>query len=99
MRLRHTVAFALAAWSLIMPPRSRTLRLEMTHDLSKWEVHSVYSTAGDCEQERRHLVDDLNARIAKEDKTTLRRPARDRLATEYQNARCVSAKDLHSQSN
>jgi len=99
MKLFRTPAFALAAWSLIMPPVSRTLRLEMTRDLSRWDVHSVYPTARDCEQERRRLLDDLNARIAKEPKTTLRRPARDRLAARYRNARCVSEEDLHSQSN
>jgi len=96
MPLQHTTAFALAAWSLIMPPVSRTLRLEMTPDLSKWEVHSVYPTAADCEQERRHLQDDLDARLAGERKT-LRRAAPGMLAAQYRTSRCVSAEDLHSQ--
>ena len=98
MPLQHTAAFALAAWSLILPPVSRTLRLEMTPDLSKWEVHSVHTTAADCEQERRRIQDDLNASLANEHKPTLRRPARGMLAARYRTARCVSTEELHSQS-
>ena len=69
----------------------------MTPDLSKWEVHSVHPTAADCEQERRHIQDDLNARLAGEHKT-LRRAAPDTLAAQYRTSRCVSAENLHSQS-
>lgn len=95
MRLQHTAAFALTAWSLIMPPTSRTLRLDLTSDLSKWQVHSVHPSEADCEQEKRRLQDDLNAKIAQEPKTNLRRPVRDMLAARYKSSRCVSAADLN----
>jgi hypothetical protein len=95
MRLPHTAAFALAAWSLIMPPTSRTLRLTLTPDLSKWEVHSVHPTAADCEEEKHRLQNELSAKIAQEPKTNLRRPVRGMLAERYQSSRCVSDADLN----
>jgi len=92
MKLHRTAALALAGWSLIMPPASHTLRLDMTKDLSKWNVHSTHATSAECEQEKQRLQASM-AEAANAPKTTLRRPGRDLLAARYRNARCVSSDD------
>ncbi len=56
MNRYRTAALALAGWSLMLPPTSHTLRLEMTKDLSKWNVHSTHVTEAECEQEKQRLL-------------------------------------------
>ena len=93
MKLHRTAALALAGWSLILPPASHTLRLEMTKDLSKWNVHSTHVTEAECEQEKQRLQASVTDAAANPPKSTLRRPGRDMLAARYRNARCVSTDD------
>jgi hypothetical protein len=93
MKLPRTTALALVGWSLLLPPTSHTLRLDLTKDLSKWKVHSTHATQAECEQEKKQLQDDMAAAVADEPKTTLRRPGRDLLTARYRNARCVSSDD------
>jgi hypothetical protein len=93
MKLHYTTALALAGWSLMMPPVSKTLRLDLSEDLSKWQVHSTHSTAAECEQEKDKLQASMTDKPTNAPKSTLRRPGRDLLASRYRAARCVSADD------
>jgi hypothetical protein len=93
MKLRETVALALVGWSLMLPPSSHTLRMDMTQDLSKWNVHSTHATAAQCEQEKQRLQDRVTEPATDVPKSTLRRPGRDLLAARYRHARCVSSDD------
>ena len=93
MKLHRATALALAGWSLMLPPASRTMRLELTSDLSKWDVHSTHATAAECEQEKQRLQDEIAKATANSPKTTLRRPGRDLMAARYRNARCISSND------
>lgn len=92
MKFYYTAAVVLAGWSLILPPVSRTLRLEMSPDLSKWNVHSTHRTEAECQQERQRLLA-LAAPPSNQPKSSLRRPGRDALLAQYRNARCVSSND------
>ena len=93
MKIRCTTVLALAGWSLMLPPASHTLRLNMTRDLSKWNVRSTHATAADCEQEKQRLLASMTDSSANAAKSSLRRPARDLLAARYRNARCISSDD------
>jgi len=93
MKLHRTAALALAGWSLMLPPASHTLRLEMTKDLSKWNLHSMHATEAECEEEKARLQTSVTEANSNAPKTTLRRPGRDLLAARYRNARCVSSDD------
>jgi hypothetical protein len=99
MKLYRAAAFALAGWSLLLPPLSHTMRLDMTPDLSKWKVHSTHATAAECEQERQRLQTLIAPTPAAN--VGLRRVGRDIMATRYRSARCVSSEDpaLQSKSN
>jgi hypothetical protein len=98
MKLQHTAAIVLAGWSLILPPVSRTLRLDMNPDLSKWKVHSKHRTEAECQQERSRLLA-LAAPPQDQPKSSLRRPGRDALAAQYRSSRCVSSNDPALKSN
>jgi hypothetical protein len=87
----YPTAFALVTWSLLLPPVSHTLRLEMTPDLSKWKVHSTHATEAECEQERQRLQ--ALAAPTPAPNVGLRRPGRDIMAARYRNSRCVSSED------
>jgi len=87
----HRTAFALISWSLLLPPVSHTLRLDMTPDLSQWKVHSTHATAAECEQERQRLQ--ALAVPTSAPNVGLRRPGRDIIGARYRNARCVSSED------
>ncbi len=93
MKLYRTAALALAGWSLMLPPTSHTLRLEMTKDMSKWNVHSTHATEAECEQEKQRLQASVTDSSASAARSTLRRPGRDMLAARYRNARCLSSDD------
>jgi len=92
MKLPDTAALMLAGWSLLLPPVSRTMRLEMSPDLSRWNVHSKHLTQAECEQERRRLLA-LAAPPVDQPQSSLRRPGRDALAAQYRSSRCVSSDD------
>jgi hypothetical protein len=92
MKLHDTAAMLLAGWSLLLPPVSRTLRLEMNPDLSKWNVHSTHRTKAECQQERQRLLA-LAAPPSNPPKSSLRRPGRDALAAQYRSSQCVSSGD------
>ena len=55
MRFHRTAALALVGWSLMLPPGSHTLRLDLSKDLSKWTVHSTHATEAECKQEKERL--------------------------------------------
>lgn len=93
MKLRHTAALALAGWSLMLPPASHTLRMDLSQDLSKWSVHSHHATAAECEKEKLRLQASVSETPANGPKSSLRRPGRDLLAARYRSARCVSSND------
>ncbi len=93
MKLHRSIALALTGWSLMLPPASHTLRLEMTKDLSKWNIHSTHATEAECEQEKARLQASVAETASNAPRTTLRRPGRDMLAARYRNARCVSSDD------
>lgn len=93
MKLGETVALALVGWSLMLPPSSHTLRMDMTTDLSKWNVHSTHATAAECEQEKQRLQDSVAEAATNAPKSTLRRPGRDLMVARYRHARCVSSDD------
>jgi len=88
----YTAAMALVGWSLLLPPVSRTMRLDMNPDLSKWSIHSSHATEAECRQERQRLQA-LATPSADEQKSSLRRPARDARAARYRSSRCVSSDD------
>jgi hypothetical protein len=92
MKVPRTAALALAGWSLLLPPASHTLRLDLTSDLSKWTVHSTHSTEAECQHEQQRLVASMADPATNAPKSTLRRPGRDLLRARYRNARCVSSK-------
>lgn len=93
MKLRNTAALALAGWSLMLPPVSHTLRLDLNQDLSKWDVHSTHKTASECEQEKSRLQTSVIEASKDEPRSSLRRPGRDLLAARYRSSRCVSSDD------
>src|ERR1035441_4817001 len=93
MKLHRTAALALAGWSLMLPPASHTLRLDLSQNLSKWDVQSTHATASECEQERQRLQAKVSETPANAPKSSLRRPGRDLLAARYRNSRCVSSDD------
>jgi hypothetical protein len=86
-------ALALAGWSLLLPPASHTLRLDLTSDLSKWAVHSTHKTEAECAHEKKRLEATMADPVTNAPKSTLRRPGRELLKARYRNARCVSSKD------
>jgi hypothetical protein len=75
------------------------LRLDMTRDLSKWNIRSTHATAAECEQEKQRLVARMTDSSANAAKSSLRRPGRDSLAARYRNARCISSDDPALKSN
>jgi hypothetical protein len=93
MKFHRSVALALAGWSLMLPPASRTLHLDLNQDLSKWSFHSSHVSKAECEQEKKRLQESMVKPASTAPKTTLRRPGRDFLAARYRNARCVSSND------
>jgi hypothetical protein len=92
MKFHYAAAFPLAGWLLLLPPVSRTMRVEMTPDLSKWKVQSTHATAAECEQERRRLLG-LATPSTPAPKGSLRRVGREVMVARYQSARCVSSED------
>jgi hypothetical protein len=98
MKFQHTAAFALLGWSLVLPPVSRTMRIDMTPDLTKWTVHSTHATAAECEQERLRLQA-LVTPSTPAPPHSLRRVGREVMAARYRSARCVSSEDPALKSN
>ncbi|HVN28748.1 MAG TPA: hypothetical protein VMT64_09700 [Candidatus Binataceae bacterium] len=92
MKLHRFAAVTLATWSLLLPPFSRTMRLDMSADLSKWNVQSTHATAALCEQERQRLQG-LAAPSTPAPKGSLRRVGGEVQAERYRSARCVSSED------
>jgi hypothetical protein len=92
MKFYHAAAVPLAGWLLLLPPVSRTMRVDMTPDLSKWKVQSRHATAAECEQEHRRLLG-LATPSTPAPKGSLRRIGHEVMAARYQNARCVSSED------
>jgi hypothetical protein len=93
MKLPRTTALALAGWSLLLPPASHSLRLDLTSDLSKWTLHSTHKTEAECKHEKARLEASMVDPATNAPKSTLRRPGRDLLKERYRNARCVSSTD------
>jgi hypothetical protein len=93
MKFDRTAALALVGWSLMLPPGSHTLRLDLSKDLSKWTVHSTHATEAECKQEKERLEASMAEPATNAPKSTLRRPGRDFLAARYRSARCVSTDD------
>jgi len=92
MMFYRTAALVLVGWSLLLPPISRTMRLDLTPDLTKWQVHSTHATAAECEQERQRLQS-LIKQETPAPQGSLRRVGREAVAARYRSARCVSSDD------
>lgn len=93
MNLHHAAALAIAGWSLMLPPASHTLRLNLNPDMSKWNVHSTHATSSECEQEKQRLQASMIETPGNAPQSSLRRPGRDLVAARYRSSRCVSSDD------
>jgi hypothetical protein len=99
MKLHHIATIVLAGWSLMLPPVARTLRLDLNHDLSKWNVHSTHATASECEREKVRLQDSVHETAVSRKPSSRRMGRPNLLAARYGSARCVSSDDPSLKSN